>query len=145
MKKFILLVCLVLLTACTAQDKPAQSTSSAKDVPFLTYTRSGGLVGVNESWEIFRDGRVISKKGEEKQASAEDARALLEQLRKADLVEMSKITPSPQTCADCFTIELFFQDGGKEIHLSIIPESTDAMPAAVKLVGMVQEFVTSAR
>jgi hypothetical protein len=143
MKKFILLVALVFLTACTAQDNSIKSTDSAKEIPFLTYTRSGGFAGVNESWEFYSDGRMVSNKGEEKQAAAEDAQALMEQLRKADLAAMSKITPSPQNCADCFTIELIWQDGGEEIRLSIVPESSDAMPAAVNLVGLVQKYVNA--
>jgi hypothetical protein len=145
MRKFILLVYLVFLTACTAQGNSIKSTDSAKDVPFLTYTRSGGFAGVNESWELYSDGRVTSNKGDKKLAKAEDAQALQEQLRKADLAAMSKTTPSPQNCADCFTIELVWQEDGQESHLTIIPESPDAMPAAISLVESVQEYVTTAR
>ena len=114
MKKFILLVYLVFLTACAAQGNSIKSTDSAKDVPFLTYTRSGGFAGVNESWEFYSDGRMVSNKGEEKKAAAEDAQALMEQLRKADLAAMSKITPSPQNCATASRLNWSGKMAGKK-------------------------------
>jgi hypothetical protein len=175
MKFITLFFLLVFLTGCAAQtpDGPKQAgptpsqapsltsspstrlTASAtisptaratvEDFPFLVYTRSGGFAGVNETWEIFSDGRVLSDKGDLKMISPAAAQALLEQMRAVDLAKLSQKSPTSEVCADCFMVELTLNDGGKQIHISIIPESTNADPIAVKLVGTVQKTINSAR
>ena len=145
MKKIFALICLLFLTACSALTNPPASTDSAKNVPFLTYTRSGGFAGVNESWKIYNDGRVVAENGAEKQADPQAVQELLEQVGKTDLAGLSKITPIPGVCADCFNIELVFNDGGRETRLSVVPESQSADPAAVNVVDMVQKVIDSAQ
>jgi hypothetical protein len=150
MKIITTLLFLVFLTGCSAQGtigtkQAAQTPSStADDLPFLVYSRSGGFAGVNESWEIYSDGRVISKNGEVKMTSPEAARELLEQIHTADLLGLSQTNPKPVVCADCFTIELTLNNEGKQIHLSVVPESKDADPVAVLLVETVQNYIKSA-
>lgn len=133
MTKIILALCLFFLTACAA----SETGMDRKDLPFLTYTRSGGFAGISETWEMYADGRLIPREGTARTAETKAALALLEQLRVADLPNLARKTPAGQNCADCFIVELVFRDGSEEIRLTVTPESPDALPDAVAVVQAV--------
>jgi len=145
MKKIASLFILLLLAACSPLGRPAESTDSPKDIVILTYTRSGGFAGVSENWTIYADGHMVSQKGEQKQADPDALKQLQEQLQKADFAALSRKTPAPGTCADCFNIELVWNNGNDTFRLSVVPESQDADPDAVRLVNLVQDMIQSAQ
>ena len=141
MKKILWMVWVLLLSGCAALNPTGGKSNgeATADIPFLTYQRTGGFAGVNETWKIYFDGRLESGSGETKQLPAEVTESLLSQIQKADMGSLAKNSQTPDNCADCFTIQLTFHDEGKTTQLTVVPESSSADPKAVELVETIQE------
>jgi hypothetical protein len=142
----ICVFCLLMLSACSPANTGTEKSGSPtqENAPFLVYTRSGGFAGVNEKWSLYTDGRIVPEKGEARQATPQAAQALLDQFLKADLSKLSTNNQKPDVCADCFTVELTLNSGGKRFSLSVVPESAEADPTATALANAVQQYIDSA-
>jgi hypothetical protein len=132
-KIFLWIAVTVLLVSCSAapqvspvtpsEDKNLPTAASADEGLILTYQRSGGIMGISDSWKIYADGRVeAEKKGTKMQVSAESVRALKDLLLRADIAALSKATKTPSACADCFNISITLNDEGEVYTLGFIQD-----------------------
>jgi hypothetical protein len=90
----------------------------------LTYTKSGGLTGLNKTWTISEDGRITVDNSTVYQAPPEMISALFDQIPLDAFIEQSK-TPQAKPCPDCFTVVLQFDSGNQTYELNLVLEKTD--------------------
>lgn len=116
------------------------SPPSQTEKPFLIYTRSGGIMGKLERWEIYADGRLVSGEGKTLQASKKAADTLSDQLTCANFPPPPSGRANP-VCADCFTVTLERFEGDQTCALSVVMEARDTNSEARKLAGLAQTFI----
>ena len=116
---FLASIVMVLLSACgprqaatPASPSPMASTDpAAANTPALVLRRSGGFAGVLQEWQVFSDGRVLIREGQQQEASlqvpAQAVAELLTWLDGSGFFSAQIPTPNPdETCCDRFLYEL---------------------------------------
>jgi hypothetical protein len=135
---------LLVLTACAPAGSSIDQATPAetgKNTPILVFERSGGFSGMSETWEIYPDGRMLAGSEENSQKLSEKK---VEQIRAlfldADLEAINQAGPA-SACADCFTIRMTWIDESRKIEVTVVPEASDADPAALELVRAVEALL----
>jgi hypothetical protein len=111
------------------QPTGSKSQSSSTD-PVIVYHRSGGIAGLNQTWTIYADGRVITPKNEVISLDAAKVSALLASLQSAGVLDSKGSSGPMNVCPDCMTYEITLTQGGKTVRLVTtdgaqnVPEST---------------------
>ena len=89
-----------------------ESGETGKDL-LIVLKRSGGLAGVDESWRISADGRILASDGKASQVSADSIRAAVEALDSLGFFELNSSYMPLDTCCDRFTYQLSVTANGK--------------------------------
>ena len=120
----ILLLAIVALAGCSSpqistQALPGETKSpndelgeTGKDL-MIVLKRSGGFAGVDESWRISADGRILASDGKASQASTDSIRAAVDELNSLGFFAMSSSYMPLDTCCDRFTYQLSVTVDGK--------------------------------
>lgn len=120
------------------------STPPAKDVPLLEYRLSGGIMGKNEIWQFFPDGRMVPNKGNVLLADPAAAAALADKLACTNF-------PSPgssrdgSVCADCFEVTLTRFEEAQQCTLTFTLEQTAETAPEAKLYGLVLAYLAEGK
>jgi hypothetical protein len=143
MKKINLLVLAMALAwlagACTpsAQTEPTaaapQPTQPADlTTPVIVLRRSGGFAGLDEQWQIFSDGRVLSRTGRATetafQVPAQAVSELLVWLEGSGFFTADVPTPNPdEACCDRYLYELTVTSNGRS-HSVVALDTPENLP-----------------
>ena len=149
MWKIVLLVLTLAVAACqppattmgdspvgAAGGQPQATTASANpatQTPVIVYSRSGGIAGIRQRYEIYADGRiVVDDKGRvsERRADAEQVQATLDKLETLGFFSLPAGLPGPGTGADRITSELSITRDGKAYTVTMI-DGEAGMPAGL--------------
>jgi len=84
---------------------PASSEAVAEE-PVIKFNRSGGFAGLDQTFLIYADGRIVGANGEERQASPEQVAAVLQQIEAASFFELDASYLPRDTCCDRFSYEI---------------------------------------
>ncbi|MCA9919109.1 MAG: hypothetical protein KC445_14205 [Anaerolineales bacterium] len=129
----------------TAHAPEAELVATATPSPTATFApntavifkRSGGVLGLEESWVIFADGPVESNTTIEPSLSAEDVNYLLDNLDSVGFFDLGGSYLPEDTCCDRFFYEITaVQD--TTFHtvttLEATPDMPEALQQAIKLI-----------
>lgn len=111
--------------------------------PILVMSRSGGLAGVNERWEVYTDGRVVAATGAVRRVPAESVAALLRELDAQGFFTIERPGGLPQPCPDCFTYEIVVYRDGKPSKVVVIPEAPETSESARRIVETLNRFLST--
>lgn len=87
---------------------PASSEAVAEE-PVIKFNRSGGFAGLDQTFLIYADGRIVGANGEEGQVSPEQVAAVLQQIEAASFFELDASYLPRDTCCDRFSYEITVQ------------------------------------
>jgi hypothetical protein len=79
--------------------------------PVILYSRTGGIAGVSQSWELYPDGRIVNQEGEEYRVDPEQVMGLVAAFEQAGFFDMKNAAGPGGTCADCFTYDVAVRSG----------------------------------
>jgi hypothetical protein len=115
----------------------------------IVYTRSGGLAGAQETYEIHTDGRIVHTDDgnvNELQVTAEQVEALLAELDDLGFFEAATSKPSgPSNLgADRTTSTLTVHRGEKPLSMTMVDGAPDQPPELIEAVRAVSDLIASA-
>jgi|GEM_PF-2203968 len=156
-KILLLLPVFCLLVACAAAPQPAgNATPVASPTPgskaplplddlLIEFQRSGGIMGRQDIWRIYADGRVETGNPDESlRGPAQDAAVLRELLLRLDIAALSKVTPKPPTCADCFNFTVTLYEPGSTYTYSFTHTPGSSSPAEEEIAAAFAAFLRKA-
>jgi hypothetical protein len=144
----------LLLTGCATAQKaapgetPTLETKSieADSLPLpegaaLSFHRSGGFAGVDETWLVYTDGRVVSPDGSERRVEAGQVSGLLADLTAAGFFKLDPAYKPQNLCCDRFTYELIARSGELANRMSAVEGVEDTPPALLSSIQLVEAFL----
>jgi hypothetical protein len=85
------------------------SSEAVTEEPVITFSRSGGFAGLNQTFLIYADGRIVGANGEVRQVSPEQVVAVLQQIEAAGFFELDASYLPRDICCDRFSYEITVQ------------------------------------
>ena len=129
-----------LLAGCGSDDEPSDDTPVLTNGALVTYTRTGGVAGLDERLRIDPDGGATIAYGEpvDSERSFDLTEAELDRvnslLETADFGSMPA-NPEPTGCADCFVYTV--EHGGDSVTYD---DATEPSPSIAELVAALGEL-----
>lgn len=127
--------------ATTAATAGAKGEPQREGAAVLVYRRTGGFAGVDESWTVYEDGRVVDAAGKE---AAVDVTALADVIAEARLsgfFDLQLAVDRKSVCADCFTYQLELSVGEQRNAVAFKDAQEDVPEAIWNLLASVQALV----
>lgn len=150
----ILMLAIVALAGCSSPQISTQAMPGETNSPndesgetsqdlLIVLKQSGGFAGVDESWRISADGRILASDGETSQASTDAIRAAVEALDSLGFFELNSSYMPLDTCCDRFTYQLSVTVDGKSHTVTALEgaqETPDEFWKAIEIVnGLLKE------
>ena len=151
----ILLLAIAALAGCSSpqistQALPGETKSpndesgeSGKDL-MIVLKRSGGFAGVDESWRISADGRILASDGKASQASTDSIRAAVDELNSLGFFAMSSSYMPLDTCCDRFTYQLSVTVDGKSHTVTALEGAQETPEDFWKAINVVNQLLDQA-
>ena len=139
----------ILLVNCGASTRGsipvamASPTEPVQAAPVIRFSRSGGLAGVSESWQVFADGRILDAAGRERHVAPEAVQAVLEQAQRSAFLTLSLRSPILSQCRDCFTYTLSISLATGSNTVIFEDRQKGLPPGLLDLVSSVQALVAA--
>ena len=111
------------IPATSTLPKPSSTASISPAItsqivsPLLAYSKSGGIMGINEEWTLYQDGSLKSGKGVVIRLTSDQAQAIWQRLLEKNFIQLSKAVKTPSGCADCFWMTVTLYQGGQTYQL----------------------------
>ena len=154
-KSFILMSLAVVLTlaACAPLTTPPPIATSgpspeASQGISITYHRSGGIAGTDDTWIISADGTVShqgSTMGAPAQLTAAQMAELTTAIRAANFMSLEDSYVPENTCCDRYLYEITVTVNGQSKTVQTIDASPTAPAELTQLVDTLNQLVTSAK
>jgi hypothetical protein len=93
----------------------------------LSYQRSGGFAGLDETWLIYGDGRIVEPNGNETLIEPEQVAQLLVDLEEAGFFQLDPTYEPENPCCDRFTYVLTAQVGERANRMSAV-DGVESVP-----------------
>jgi len=113
-----------------------ESGETGKDL-LIVLKRSGGLAGVDESWRISADGRILASDGKASQVSSDAIRAAVDELDSLGFFEMKDSYMPLDTCCDRFTYQLSVTVDGKSHTVTALEDAQETPEEFWKAIDIV--------
>ena len=151
----ILLLAIAALAGCSSpqistQALPGETKSpndesgeTGKDL-MIVLKRSGGFAGVDESWRISADGRILASDGKASQASTDSIRAAVDELNSLGFFAMSSSYMPLDTCCDRFTYQLSVTVDGKSHTVTALEGAQETPEDFWKAINVVNQLLDQA-
>ena len=114
-------------TPATSGAGELQPTKSA-DRWTLTYNRSGGLAGIDETLVVRSEGTVFDKQGQKVAADESKLSALVAEINQVDFSKFQADTSKGSRCNDCFITKLTFEKGGVTQTIVMVDDGSTQIP-----------------
>ena len=160
MTKSLFMISLALafmLTACASTTQPAPMTTpslspltSPPRTPqeiSVTYRRSGGLAGTDDTWKISGDGQVVHQgqaAGTPQQLSGAQMTELTAAIRAANFMSLADSYVPQATCCDRYLYEITVTLNGQSKTVQTIDGSPTAPAELNQLVATLNRLVSTA-
>jgi len=128
-------------TVASTASVEAQSEPEGEAAVVLVYKRSGGFAGVDESWTVYEDGRVVDASGKESTVSISELADVIAQAQQAGFFDQRLAVDRKSACADCFTYELEMSVDGQRNKVAFKDAQQDVPDAIWRLLASVQGLV----
>jgi hypothetical protein len=125
----------------TTTEKAATPATNDMDEAAITFHLSGGLAGVDETWTIYPNGRVVYPEGEEQNLDAAQVATLLDDIEALGFFEMKDSYGQFSQCNDCFTYTLSVSSGGKVKSVSTKEGASDTPPELLQILAKINSLV----
>lgn len=112
--------------------------------PVITFKQEGGFAGLDQTWSIFSDGRVLTPDGGMVLVEADSVSDLLVEIEQAGFFALSQPKTEP-VCCDFFTFTISARYGDQENTISMSEGGPDLPPAFTTSVLAIQEFLPQAQ
>ena len=113
----------------------------------ITFKKTGGIGGVNETYTLKPDGSVDSSKGPKQAEGGATAAAKLAGAISA--TGIYAVAPGKymgkDVCCDRFAYDLTLSIGGKSYNYSTVDGAEDVPPALAQTVGLISQYVATAK
>jgi len=109
--------------------------------PVIVYSRTGGIAGTSERWELYPDGRVVSREGDDYQVEPQQIIDLVAAFEQAGFFEMQHPAGPGGNCADCFTYEVAVRLGEKSNQLSFTDVDSNLSAEFMQTMQQLNEFL----
>jgi len=109
--------------------------------PVIVYSRTGGIAGTSERWDLYPDGRVVSEEGGEFQAEPQQVVDLVAAFEQAGFFEMQQSGGPGGTCADCFTYDVAVRAGEKSNQLRFTDADSNLPGAFMQTMQQLNMFL----
>jgi hypothetical protein len=141
--KLWLLGLIVLLFTAGCTELPAETPASTSDrgldpaVPepvslpegvVLSYQRSGGIAGMDESWLVYEDGRIEGPDGLVSNSEPAQVEQLLADLEEAGFFGLDSQTTPENPCCDRYVYVLTVRAGEQAQQMTAV-EAVESVPA----------------
>ena len=154
-KRFLLALLLILaLVSCTrsgAANPIGVSTSTPEPSPSasiegsITYQRSGGIAGTDDTWTIDPQGKVTHQGSDSVgQLTGEEIAALTSAMRAAHFTTLADSYVGTNPCCDRFTYTITLVVNGQSKTVRTIDASPTAPPELTHLADTLNQIVSSA-
>ena len=149
---FLLVVLLVACSPAQAQNLtptpssglPGTQSSTNGAGWTLIYNRSGGLAGMNQTWTLYSDGRMLDDQDQPVKVSSDRISALVAEINQVDFFSYSDDYGKSSTCNDCFTTKLSFTKDGQTKTILIVEDGSTQIPNQLQtLVQNMSEILNS--
>jgi hypothetical protein len=97
----------------------------------IEYHRSGGVVGVDEAYTIYADGRIVNAKGQEWFVSPQEVARLTESIVQVGFFQAQEVGSSIAPCCDRFSYTLTVYLAGRT-HTVHTYDGAGDLPEAVQ-------------
>lgn len=94
----------------------------------MLYQKSGGFAGVNESWWVYKDGRLRDQAGNEWQLPAQEVETLLANSKQAGLIQTSINYLPEDFCCDQFVYGLIVRQDDGNIYQVTTADGLESTP-----------------
>lgn len=94
----------------------------------ILYQKSGGFAGVNESWWVYKDGRLRDQTGNEWQLPVQEVETLLASSKQAGLVQTSMNYLPDDYCCDQFVYNLIVRQDEGNIYQVTTADGLESTP-----------------
>ncbi len=121
------------------EEKPIDMPSGA----VIVFKRSGGLAGVDETWVIYPDGRIVGADGTAFQAPAEAVDDLLTNLEELNLKNLAGDYTPLNPCCDRFFYELSIDIKGLKLLIKTADGASGVPEAVWQALDLVSEFIAA--
>jgi len=148
-------ISILLLAVLVAGCSPATAQNSGGDASqpkgsstswTLTLNRTGGLAGVDLTWKIVSDGRVLNDQGQAVSTDAAKTSALIAEINRADFSQFQADYGRGSRCNDCFTTKLTFEQNGTVRTIVMVEDGSTQIPAELQsLVQKIMEIVPASQ
>lgn len=153
MRKYVLrgwLVFALLLAGCATLTEPGPTTSPvaspvmtpAPTEVVITFHRSGGFSGRDETWQVYGDGRVTyvgNGTGQDGQLAPDRLAALIEAARAARFDQLQDSYVPANTCCDRFFYDLTITLDGRTKTVHTIDAAPDQPAALTQLLNTLND------
>jgi hypothetical protein len=145
MSRSLILISLTLmfiLVACAPTTQPPSQTIS------VTYHRSGGITGADDTWQISADGKVSHQgqtAGTSQQLTAAQMADLAAAVRTANFMSLADSYVPQDTCCDRYLYEITVTSDGQSKTVQTIDASPTAPAELTHLVNTLNQLVSSAQ
>jgi hypothetical protein len=121
---------------------PAATPSAG---PLILYHRSGGIAGLDETFQVYADGLITSGDHKNWRVTPADVQRLMDQINQSGFYQVNQAGPFVVPCCDRLTYSLTVNLNGKT-HLAQIFDGATDQPAAIqKAIDAVEQFIVKNR
>jgi hypothetical protein len=127
----------------TPASSPLTSPPAVSEIS-VTYQRSGGLVGANDTWTIDPQGKVTHQgSGASAQLTAAQLVELITAIRAANFIELQDSYVPKDTCCDRYEYTIIITTNGQSNTVRTIDASPTAPRELTQLVDILNRLVTT--
>jgi hypothetical protein len=148
----ILLLAIVALTGCSSPQisteslpgetkRPDEASGETGTDLLIVLKQSGGFAGVDESWRISADGRILASDGKASQASTDAIRAAVDELDSLGFFELNSSYVPLDTCCDRFTYQLSVTVDGKSHTVTALEGAQETPEEFWKAIDIVNSLL----
>ena len=122
-----------------AQEEPRQAPAeTVTRNGFITFRRTGGFAGFDDTWEIYPNGRILDDKGGEFWVDAGTIQRIWFSVDSGQFFTFAPIYKHKQTVNDYFNFDITVNDGSRAHSVHVIDQAP-GMPASLQ--AMIQEIM----
>jgi len=119
------------------------SNEAVVEEPVITFHRSGGFAGLDQTFLIYADGRIVDGNGEERQVSPEQVAAVLHQIEATNFSELNDSYLPQDTCCDRFSYEITVQTPTQTKSVVMMDDVENQPEELAMILAVITELLSS--
>jgi hypothetical protein len=120
----------------------ASDEELAEDI-VIKFTRSGGFAGLDETFLIYEDGRIVGANGEERHVTSEQIASVLQQIEAAGFFNLAESYLPRDSCCDRFIYQITVQKDSQTSTVITIDGAEDQPEGLTMTLAVITMLLSS--